>query len=216
MGLTYRRSLPSLEADLLCLQTNPSDNLTRQAFSLLFAATEPSPLDPTAAHARATTFISAAQSLYSQARDYYRTSRDEGVFIAAIMSNAATIFLLSSSSIFSTFSAPNWACGIDTSSQPPTSAHGLIIASAKQIIQMVTLSMDPAFPPPIHSPFFGCGLLIAVRGLLIGNEEGQPQESTEREVQLVEGVLSGQGQTWEEARALLNEVSILKRQLIIG
>lgn len=132
------------------------------------------------------------------------------------MASAATIFLLSSSSIFSTFAAPAFACGIDSTSKPPPSAHGLIVAAAEQIIAIVRASLDPAFPPPVHSPFFGCGLLIAVRGLLIGNEGQEVHGGTEREVQLVEGVLQGQANLWQEARSLLNEVGMLRRTLLVG
>ncbi|ORY79729.1 hypothetical protein BCR35DRAFT_94195 [Leucosporidium creatinivorum] len=219
LGNVYPSQSASLSRFVVQRTKNPSiDSLHRQALALLYEATSTSPLDAPTAHARAQTLITSAHSLYVQAAAYYTSTRTEAAFMTAIMSSAATIFLLSSSSIFSTFAAPAFACGIDSTSKPPASAHGLIVAAAQQIIAIVRASLDPSFPPPVHSPFFGCGLLIAVRGLLIGNEgEGQGvQEGTEREVQLVEGVLQGQAGLWQEARSLLNEVGLLRRTLLVG
>ena len=178
-------------------------------------ATQTSPTDVNEAHHRAQGLITTAHAIYVRAHTLFVQTREEAAFMTGLMASAATIFLLSSSSIFSTFAAPAFACGIDSTSKPPPSSHHLITSAAQQIMFLVRVSTDPAAPAPVHSPFFGCGLLIAVRGLLLSDEGQGPDEGTEREVQLIESVLEAQAVKWEEARMLLSEVSVLRRTLLL-
>lgn len=130
--------------------------------------------------------------------------------MSGLIASAATIFLLSSSSVFSTFAAPAFACGIDSTSNPSPSARRLTASAAQQIMNLVRAASDSAAP---RSPFFGCGLLVAVRGLLLSDElEGA---GTEKDVQLVESVLEREAAKWEESRLLLAEVSMLRRTLLL-
>lgn len=81
---------------------------------------------------------------------------------------------------------------------------------------LLRLSLDPTRPAPVHSPFFGCSLLVAVRGLLIGDEdERQRDVSTTRDIKLAERVLEAQAVKWEEAKSLLSEVGVLQRVLLV-
>lgn len=141
---------------------------------------------------------------------------------ASLISSAATIFLHSSSSHFSSFIAPYSACGLDTSTTPPPSTHPHLRLASSHIFTLLrtSLSLSPSAPPPTHSPFFGCALLVAAQGALLGAQSDQRGEWRSLQVlsdlELAEWVLDVQATRWSIAGTVLGQVKALKAATFRG
>ncbi|KAL8280923.1 hypothetical protein RQP46_006602 [Phenoliferia psychrophenolica] len=200
-----------------------------RALSLLSAATRPPPDNPGEEAARANalntlannltlithqTYLASCATLSATATDQPRIAAQcEAAFMGSVIASAATIFLLSSSSHFSSFLAPYSPCGLDTSSTPPSAIIPLLRVAASHIISLVRTSLSSLAPPPTHSPFFGCSLLVAAQGTLLSlqNEQGA-WRSVEviGDVELLEWLLGLQAKKWSIAGKTLGQVKALK------
>lgn len=101
--------------------------------------------------------------------------------MSVLISSASTIFLLSSSSEFSAYIAPAFPCGLDTiSAPPPVEMHNALRIASNQMFDFLALSPAPLvktegveagrISPVVHSPFFGCAVLVATQGSLLTAE----------------------------------------------
>ena len=134
---------------------------------------------------------------------------------ASLIASAATIFLLTSSSHFSSFLAPFSPCGLDTSSAPPLNTHPLLRGASSHIFTLIrtSLSLAPSAPPPTHSAFFGCSLLVAAQGMLLTLQSEQSSWKNVQvlsDIELAEWVLGVQAKRWSVAANVLGQVKALK------
>lgn len=101
--------------------------------------------------------------------------------MSVLIASAATIFLLSSSSEFSAYIAPAFPCGLDTiSAPPPVEMHNALRIASNQIFDFLAMSPTPLIKAEgvdagmisqvVHSPFFGCAVLVATQGSLLTAE----------------------------------------------
>lgn len=150
-----------------------------------------------------------------------RGSNPDLVLVAAfLISSASTVFLLSSSSVFSSFVASAFPCGLDTTTVPARSSHYLIRSASQNIFSLIRTSLSPSIPAGVHSPFFGCSLLVAAQGTLLTMQPEEGSQSSGNDVmgdlQLAEWMLEQQSKMYRVAGGLLKEVRMLRMSVYGG
>lgn len=214
-------------------QADSPFSLRIRAVSLLLSSTEPpSPteLDPTP---RIEALNTVASTLSLLSRHSYLTSctilaslppshpsypsisaSREAAFMASLISSASTVFLLSSSSLFASFAASAFPCGLDTTSTPPISTHAILRIASSHIFSLIRTSLNPAVPPAVHSPFFGCSLLVASQGAMLTLQTGESDDwrgaGVLSDLELAEWVLAGQERRWSAVGGVLRELRMLR------
>ncbi|GAA5945877.1 hypothetical protein JCM3775_003331 [Rhodotorula graminis] len=166
------------------------------------------------------------------------------LFSAALISQTATVLVLSSLSPLSPLIAPLLPCSLDTTSPPPppgTHVRNRITHAARAITDVVRAharSTGAPFPPTVdadghehpservHSPFFGCCLVVAARGALLAAEDVvlarahaaslSDAEAAElaclgADLDLCESELRRQAGHWPASETLATEVGLLRR-----
>lgn len=159
-------------------------------------------LDVPLRDAHISSIVSRATSLHSYALESLSNpalsapAQRSPLFSAALISQTATVLVLSSLSPLSPLIAPLLPCSLDTTSPPPppgSHVRARITAAARAIVDVVRLHarttgapMPPLEGPPphlgnapahehaperVHSPFFGCCLVVAARGSLLAAED---------------------------------------------
>ncbi|GAA5912367.1 hypothetical protein JCM8208_003342 [Rhodotorula glutinis] len=166
------------------------------------------------------------------------------LFSAALISQTATVLVLSSLSPLSPLIAPLLPCSLDTTSPPPppgTHVRARITSAARAITDVVrahATTTGAPFPPSIdaeghahpaervHSPFFGCCLVVAARGALLAAEDvllarahaaSLSEDEAHRlgelgdDLDLCERELRRQAGHWPASETLATEVGLLRR-----
>ncbi|GAA5854201.1 hypothetical protein JCM9279_006177 [Rhodotorula babjevae] len=148
------------------------------------------------------------------------------LFSAALISQTATVLVLSSLSPLSPLIAPLLPCSLDTTSPPPPPGTHVRarITHAARAITAVGYEVRPA--ERVHSPFFGCCLVVAARGALLAAEdvllarahaaslaedEAQQLEELGADLDLCERELRRQAGHWPASETLATEVGLLRR-----
>ncbi|GAA5911512.1 hypothetical protein JCM5296_000913 [Sporobolomyces johnsonii] len=148
----------------------------------------------------------------------------ESALLAASIAPASIVLLLSSTSSFSSWIAPALHCSLDTTSKPSGPARLGARRAASQILAAVRASISSEGPGATrtHGPLYGCSLLVAAWGLLLGAELalcGAQEDGAgavhavalEGDLDLCEAVLRQQARRWSCAESLATEVGLLRR-----
>ncbi|BGP16997.1 hypothetical protein JCM10213_007443 [Rhodosporidiobolus nylandii] len=164
------------------------------------------------------------------AGDLHLSAAHEMAILGALMSSAAVILLLCSTSPLSPLISPK-LCSLDTTSVPALPARVAIRRAAVSILEVLQFThTSPArrpggalvAPTVRHSPMYGCCVVVAANGMLLdagtapdgktpGDLDPLDAAALKADLDLCEAVLQQQSENWPAAEMLADEVALLRR-----